>query len=311
VRSRTGPVVLAVVLLAAVAACDARAPEPSAASAPSTTQAGDEHAGHHGGAAPAATPAKPTELAAALEQAAAAGDDGAKQQARQALLADADAYGAWLAEASDGQASASAAAAQLKTHVQQLMDHDDAFAAKDYDRAYRVERDASEEEGAKVFKAAADQVDANSDALTKGMGAVVGPKKAAEFQSAWAEHVEGLLDYSAALASHDDAERAVVREKMRGYGARLALSLSDIVRNELPLAPITQALGEHDQHLVDQIDAYAAKRYDEAQESEVDGYGQMLGVANTPVGALQRTVKPQLPVGGSQTGGGSTANWPR
>jgi hypothetical protein len=292
----------------------------------------------------------------------AAKDDDAKDRARQALLADADAYGSWLAKASDGRADAGDATAQLKTHVQQLMDHDDAFAAEDYDRAYRVERDAYEHmfaagtalagaglspkaaatldtpveklrtafamllgehmqliidaqratfAGAPEFKAAAAQVNANTEALTKGMGAVVGPKKAQEFQSAWAEHVEGLLDYSTAVASHDDAERAVAREKMRGYGARLALYLSDIVRNELPLEPITQALGEHDQHLVDQIDAYAAKRYDEAQEKEVEGYGQMLGVANTLVGALQRTVKPQLPVGGSQTGGGSTANWRR
>jgi hypothetical protein len=305
---------------------------------------------------------KTTADATSYAQAVAAKDDGAREQARQALLADADAYGSWLARASDGRANAEDAAAQLKTHVQQLMDHDDAFAAKDYDTAYRVERDAYEHmfaagtalagaglspkaaatldtpveklrtafamllgehmqliidaqratfAGAPEFKAAAAQVNANTEALTKGMGAVVGPKKAQEFQSAWAEHVEGLLDYSTAVASHDDAERAVAREKMRGYGARLALYLSDIVRNELPLEPITQALGEHDQHLVDQIDAYAAKRYDEAQEKEVEGYGQMLGVANTLVGALQRTVKPQLPVGGSQTGGGSTANWRR
>jgi hypothetical protein len=433
VRSRTGPVVLAMVLLAAVAACDAK-PDKQPAAGPSTTQAGDEHAGHQGGAAaaPAASPAKPKELAAALEQyfavhtllavrqarsvltangayreaadheleeyteelseivagaygdaqgtrfkevwertttdagayaqAVAAKDDAARDKARQALLADADAYGSWLATASDGRVAAGDAAAQLKTHVQQLMDHDDAFAARDYERAYRVERDAYEHmfaagtalaragvapkaaatletpveklraafamllgehmqliidaqratfSGAPEFKAAAAQVNANTEALTKGMGAIVGPKKAEEFQSAWAEHVEGLLDYSTALASHDDAERAVVREKMRGYGARLALYLSDIVPNQLPLEPITEALGEHDQHLVDQIDAYAAKRFDEAQGSEVEGYGQMLGVANTLVGAIQRTVKPQLPVGGSQTGGGSTANWRR
>jgi hypothetical protein len=37
----------------------------------------------------------------------------------------------------------------------------------------------------------------------------------------------------------------------------------------------------------------------------------MLGVANTLVDAIQRTVKPQLPVGGSQTGGGGTARPPR
>jgi hypothetical protein len=432
VRFRTGPALVALVLLAALAACDAQ-PAKRPAAAPSTTQASDEHAAHQGGAAaPAASPARPKELAAVLEQyfavhtllavrqarsvltangayrqaadheleeyteelseivggaygddqeerfkevweqttadagaytqAVAAKDDAARDKARQALGGDADAYGSWLAGASDGREAAGDAAAQLKTHVQQLMDHADAYAAQDYTRAYRVERDAYEHmfaagtalakagvtpkaaatldtpveklraafamllgehmqliidaqratfAGAAEFKAAAAQVNANTEALTKGMGAIVGPKKAAEFQSAWAEHVEGLLDYSTALASHDDAERAVVREKMRGYGARLALYLSDIVRNELPLEPITQALGQHDQHLVDQIDAYAAKRFDEAQEKEVEGYGQMLGVANTLVGALQRTVKPQLPVGGSQTGGGSTANWRR
>jgi hypothetical protein len=163
-------------------------------------------------------------------------------------------------------------------------------------------------DGAPQFKAAAAQVNANSAALTKGMGAIVGPRKAEEFQEVWAEHVEGLLEYSTALASNDQAEETAAREEMRGYGARLALYLSDIVRNELPLKPLTDAWGAHDQHLVDQIDAYAAKRYDEAQETELDGYQQMLGVAGTILGAIQRTLQPQLPVGGSQTGGGGTAN---
>jgi hypothetical protein len=34
----------------------------------------------------------------------------------------------------------------------------------------------------------------------------------------------------------------------------------------------------------------------------------MLGVAGTILGAIQRTLQPQLPVGGSQTGGGGTAH---
>jgi hypothetical protein len=429
VRSRTGPIILAILLLAAAGACDANKTSGRQASSPSPTQAATPHEEHQGGGGAQAT--TPKDLAAELQQyfavhtllavrqtrsvvtanasyreaadheleeyteelgkivagaygaaqgdrfeqvwqrtiadvssyadAVAAKDDPAGQKARAALLADADAYGSWLAEASDGRARAGDAAAELRTHMQQLMDQADAYAGHDYGRAYRIERDAYEHmfaagtalarasepkaaaaldapveklraafamllgehmqliidaqratfSGAPEFKAAAAQVNANTDALTKGMGAIVGPKKAEEFQSAWAEHVEGLLDYSTAVASNDEAEKAVVREKMRGYGARLALYLSDIVRNELPLEPITQALGEHDQHLVDQINAYAAKRFDEAQEMEVEGYGQMLGVANTLVGAIQRTVKPQLPVGGSQTGGGGTANWRR
>jgi hypothetical protein len=289
-----------------------------------------------------------------------AGDDtSAKQKARAALLTDADAYGSWLAEASDGRVKASDAAKVMRTHVEQLMRQADAYAARDYAEAYRIERQAYEHmftagtalakaslepkaaagldappeqlraafamllgehmqliidaqratfAGSPEFRAAAAQVNANTSALTKGMGAIVGPRKAAEFQSAWAEHVEGLLAYSTAVAGNDEAAKTAARQEMRGYGARLALYLSDIVRNELPLEPLTQALGEHDQHLVEQVDAYAARNYDQALRAEREGYEQMLGVAGTLVGAIQKTVKPQLPVGGSQTGGGGTAH---
>ena len=296
---------------------------------------------------------------AAYADAAAAGNTTGAEEARAALLAHCDDWGAWLADASGGRVQAAQATGSAQARVGRLMDQIDAYADRDYGQAYKLERQAYEHmfaagtalakaglepkeaaaldapagqlraafamllgehmqliidtqratfDGAPQFKAAAAQVNANTEALTKGMGAIVGPKKAEEFQSAWAEHVEGLLEYSTAVAGNDPAEKTAAREEMRGYGARLALYLSDIVRNELPLEPLTAALGEHDQHLVDQIDAYAAKRYDEAQEMELEGYEQMLGVADTILGALQKTVKPGLPVGGSQTGGGGTAS---
>jgi hypothetical protein len=289
----------------------------------------------------------------------AAKDASATQTARTALLADAQAYGSWLAQASKDKVKAGDAAAGVRMHVQELMAQADAYAAHDYATAYRMEREAYEHmfsagaalakaslapelavgfdappeqlrstfamllgehmelivdaqratfAGGPEFRAAAAQVNANSSALTKGMGAIVGPTKAAEFQSAWANHVEGLLVYSTAVAGNDQAAKAAAEENLRGIAARLALYLSDIVRNQLPLEPLTKALGAHDTHLIDQVDAWAAKRYDQAAKMERDGYLQMLGVANTLVGAIQKTVKPQLPVGGSQTGGGGTAH---
>ena len=289
----------------------------------------------------------------------AAKDASATRTARTALLGDAQAYGSWLAGASKDKVKAGDAAAGVRMHVQELMAQADAYAARDYATAYRIERQAYEHmftagaglakaslapelavgfdappeqlrsafamllgehmelivdaqratfAGAPEFRAAAAQVNANSSALTKGMGAIVGPRKAAEFQSAWANHVEGLLAYSTAVAGNDQAAKAVAEENLRGIAGRLALYLSDIVRNQLPLEPLTKALGAHDQHLIDQVDAYAAKRYDQAAQMERDGYLQMLGVANTLVGAIQKTVKPQLPVGGSQTGGGGMAH---
>jgi hypothetical protein len=286
-------------------------------------------------------------------------DASARQAARSALLADAEAYGAWLAQASDGRVQASDATAGVRMHVQELMTQADVYAAGDYATAYRIERQAYEHmftagaglakasvtpelavgldapperlrsgfamllgehmelivsaqratfAGAPEFQAAAAQVNANTSALTKGMGAIVGPRKAAEFQSAWAQHVEGLLAYTAAVAGNDEAAKATARQNLDAFAARLALYFSDIVRNELPVEPLTDAITMHDRHLTDHVDAYAAKRYDQALQLERDGYLQMLGVANTLVGAIQKTVKPQLPVGGSQTGGGGTAH---
>jgi hypothetical protein len=289
-------------------------------------------------------------------------DAAARQSARSDLLADADAYGTWLTQASGGRFPAGDGPNAMRTHVENLMKQLDAYAARDYDSAYRVEReayqnlfgtgvtmakgsvapkaaatlDAPPEQlrsafamllgehmeliigaqratfgGAPEFNAAAEQVNANSDALTKGMSAIIGPEKAAEFESAWAEHVEGLMAYSTAVADGDEAGRAAAEQNLDGIAGRLALFLSDIVRNELPVEPLTQALSAHDTHLVDQVDAYAAKRYGDALQMERAGYQQMLGVAGTLVGAIQKTVKPQLPVGGSQTGGGGTAHWRR
>jgi hypothetical protein len=282
-------------------------------------------------------------------------DTAATKTARVLLLADADAYGSWLAGASKGRVQASDAAAGVRLHVEDLMRQADAYAFRDYQQAYRIERAAYEHmftagaslakasvtpevavgldapperlrsafamllgehleliidaqratfAGAPQFQAAAAQVNANTTALTKAMGAIVGPRKAAEFQQAWANHVEGLLAYTAATAGNDQAGKTQAKQNLDGFAERLALYFSDIVRNRLATDPLTDAITAHDAHLINHVDAYAAKDYARAQQLELEGYQQMLGVANTLVGAIQRTVKPQLPVGGSKTGGG-------
>jgi hypothetical protein len=285
-------------------------------------------------------------------------DSAATQTARAALLADANAYGSWLAGASKGRVRASDAAAGVRMHVQELMAQADAYAARDYAQAYRIERAAYEHmfsagaalakasvppevavgldapperlrsafamllgehmelivdsqqatfAGAAQFQAAAAQVNANTAALTKAMGAIVGPKKAAEFQTAWANHVEGLMAYTAAVAANDQNAKTVANQNLDGFAERLALYFSDIVKNVLAADPLTDAITAHDQHLIDHVEAYAAKDYPRAQQMGLEGYQQMLAVADTLVGAIQRTVKPQLPRGGSKTGGGGMA----
>jgi hypothetical protein len=286
-------------------------------------------------------------------------DDAGKQRARAALLKDADAYGDWFTAASKGKFAAPPAAATLKAHVQDLMAQTDAYAAKDYNQAYKLERQAYERlftsgvtlakgsvtpkvaagydqpteklrtafamllgehmemiieaqratfAGQDQFKAAAAQVNANTAALTQGMAGIVGPQQAREFQSAWAEHVEGLMAYTAAVADTNAGGKSKAVGELNQLAVDLAVYFSHVVKNQQAVVPLTGAVTAHDTHLTEQVDAYAAKDYAKAQQMETAGYQQMLGVSDTLVSAIQRSVKAALPVGGSQTGAGGTAH---
>ena len=299
-----------------------------------------------------------TDDLAAYAAGTATGNSAGTQEARTALLESCRDWGAWLDSASGGRVQAAEATRSAQARVTELMDQADAYAAKDYRRAYKLERDSYERTyeagttlakaslpakeaagldaapqqlrsafamllgehmelivdaqratfaGSPEFQAAATQLNANTATLTKAMAGIVGPQKAAEFQRAWANHVEGLMAYTTAVADKDEAAKTVAKENLDGFAERLALFFSDVVRNVLTTEPLTEAITAHDAHLIDQVDAYAAKDYTRAQQSQDEGYQQMVGVANVLVDAIQKVMAEAMPAGGSKTGGGGTA----
>jgi hypothetical protein len=299
-----------------------------------------------------------TDDLAAYAAGTATGNGAGTREARTALLESCRDWGAWLDSASGGRVQAAEATRSAQARVTELMDQADAYAAKDYRRAYKLERDSYERTyeagttlakaslpakeaagldaapqqlrsafamllgehmelvvdaqratfaGSPEFQAAATQLNANTATLTKAMAGIVGPQKAAEFQRAWANHVEGLMAYTTAAADNDEAAKTVAKENLDGFAERLALFFSDVVRNVLTTEPLTEAITAHDTHLIDQVDAYAAKDYTRAQQSQDEGYQQMVGVANVLVDAIQKVMAEAMPAGGSKTGGGGTA----
>jgi hypothetical protein len=297
------------------------------------------------------------DMAAYANSAASANGAGA-EEARASLLAGCKDWGAFLAEASGGRVQAAKATRTAQARVTDLMDQADAYADKDYDRAFKLEREGYEGTygagtslaraglpakeaadldkapeqlrsafamllgehmelivdaqratfaGSPEFEAAAAQVNANTATLAKAMGGIVGPEKAAEFQRAWANHVEGLMAYTSAVAGKDEAGKTVAKENLDGFAERLALYFSDVVRNVLTTDPLTEAITAHDTHLIEQVDAWAAKDYARAQQLQEDGYQQMLGVANVLVDAIEKVMAAAMPAGGSKTGGGGMA----
>ena len=300
-----------------------------------------------------------TDELAAYAQASATGNNSGAQEARAALLDHCDDWGAWLEGASAGRVEAATATKNAQGRVEQLMQQVDAYADRDYAKAYALERQAYQGTygtgttlakaslttreaadlekapenlrsafamllgehmelvvdaqratfaGSPEFDAAAAQVNANTATLTKAMSGIVGPEKAAEFQTAWANHVEGLMAYTAAVAAKDEAAKATAKENLDGFADRLALYFSDVVRNVLATDPLTDAITAHDAHLINQADAFAAKDYARAQQVQDEGYTQMVGVANVLVDAIEKVMAADLPAGGSKTGGGGTAH---
>ncbi|HEX2159287.1 MAG TPA: hypothetical protein VHS79_20250 [Actinomycetes bacterium] len=300
-----------------------------------------------------------TDELAAYAQASATGNNSGVQEARAALLDHCDDWGAWLEGASAGRVEAATATKNAQGRVEQLMQQVDAYADRDYAKAYALERQAYQGTygtgttlakaslttreaadlekapenlrsafamllgehmelvvdaqratfaGKPEFDAAAAQLNANTATLTKAMSGIVGPEKAAEFQTAWANHVEGLMAYTAAVAAKDEAAKATAKENLDGFADRLALYFSDVVRNVLTTDPLTEAITAHDAHLINQADAFAAKDYARAQQVQGEGYTQMVGVANVLVDAIEKVMAKSLPAGGSKTGGGGTAH---
>jgi hypothetical protein len=296
---------------------------------------------------------------AAYAQASATGNSTRAEEARAALLAHCDDWGAWLEEASAGRVEAATATKNAQGRVEQLMQQVDAYADRDYAKAYALERQAYQGTygtgttlakaslttkevadlekapenlrsafamllgehmelivdaqratfaGEPEFDAAAAQINANTATLTKAMSGIVGPEKAAEFEAAWANHVEGLMDYTAAVADRDEAAKAAAKANLDGFAERLALYFSDVVRNVLTTDPLTEAIISHDAHLMSQADAFAAKDYARAQQVQDEGYTQMVGVANVLVDAIEKVMAADLPAGGSKTGGGGAAH---
>ena len=141
------------------------------------------------------------------------------------------------------------------------MNQADAYAARDYRQAYRIEREAYEH----MFTAGA--------AVAK---ASVTPEVAVGL------HRGG--------AGNDETAKTVAKQNLEGFAERLGLYFSDIVQNVLAADPLTDAITAHDTHLIHHVDAFAAKDYPKAQQLERERYLQMLGVANTLVGAIQRVL---------------------
>ena len=157
------------------------------------------------------------------------------------------------------------------------------------------------------FKAAADAVNGNTTDLAGAVGVLFTPAAGHSFEQLWADHIDLLVAYSAAIAKGDDAARAQITKGLAGFESRLSAFLSTATGKKLAAQQLAKALNEHDAMLRQQVDAFVAKDYVTAHDVAYSTYQEMFGLSGQLAQAFGETVANRLPVGAAQTGRGGEA----
>ena len=157
------------------------------------------------------------------------------------------------------------------------------------------------------FRAAADAVNGNTTDLSGAVGALFNPAAGHSFEQLWADHIDLLVAYSAALAKGDDAARARIATGLNNFEGQLSAFLSTATGKKLASQQLAKALNEHDAMLRQQVDAFVAKDYVTAHDVAYSTYQEMFGLSGQLAQAFGQTVAKRLPVGAAETGRGGEA----
>ena len=147
----------------------------------------------------------------------------------------------------------------------------------------------------------------NTVDLTGSMDTLFGAKAARQFQSGWADHVDQLMLYTAAVIGGDAAGKQQAEQQLEQFQTSFAGFLNAATKDRLGLEALNEVLVSHDAMLMKEIDVYAAKDYQQATDLSYRIYGEMFTMSGQLAKAFGSTVAAKLPTGGSETGGGGAA----
>jgi len=157
------------------------------------------------------------------------------------------------------------------------------------------------------FPAEAAGLNKNTEELTAAMGTLFGPAAGQQFMTLWADHVDALVGYAAAVTKQDSAARQAAVNQLRSFENQFATFLDTATGSRAPDADLAKAFLEHDQMLTQQVDAMTSKNYAQAHELAYDAYQGMFGLSKQLAGVFGDTVAAKLPRGGAETGAGYMA----
>jgi hypothetical protein len=160
------------------------------------------------------------------------------------------------------------------------------------------------------FKAAADALNGNTTDLAGAIDTLFGKAAATSFQSLWADHVDNIMAYTAAVVSHDDKRRDAALAKLKDFETQFASFLDSATQRRLNSGSLANALVMHDDMLLKQADAFATKQYQQAHDIADSTYSSMFDLSGQLADGFGAAVAARLPAGGAETGLGGMAGVP-
>jgi hypothetical protein len=161
--------------------------------------------------------------------------------------------------------------------------------------------------GSPAADAAAGALDQNTQDVVAAMRAALGPADGTTFSSIWADHIDALVRFAVAVADRDDTAQAKARAALDTFPRRLGEVLAGVSHGSVAAQTVVAALHEHDEQLLQQVTAYAARDYATSHDLAYAGYDHMFAIAETLAEALEGGTAATAPRGGAATGGGGTA----
>jgi ketosteroid isomerase-like protein len=152
-------------------------------------------------------------------------------------------------------------------------------------------------DGDKDFEAATAALDANSVELSEAIGSVYGEEAATQFldgPSLWRDHIGFFVDYTVGVATKDKAAQQEAVENLTGYSGAFSGFLAGATG--LPQDALQEGIQMHIGQLKGQLDAYAAKDYDEAYGLAREAFTHMVMTGDTLAGAIQEQSPDTFPL---------------
>jgi len=125
---------------------------------------------------------------------------------------------------------------------------------------------------------------------TADIGALIeaayGAQAAESFEQGWFNHVTSLFNYARGVADDDATVTSVARRQLNDYVNELSQYFDEATNQVASAAVVEDELRMHVDHLLEQVDAYAAKDYEGAFQLERETYAHMFPLGKALAAAI-------------------------